>query len=85
MKKCKYCSFEENGDASRNREYLFWFPVLTIGDSEIYVNGGIYGSGEQKYLVFSWAGPHGTEDAIESVPINYCPICGRKLWQEVRK
>ena len=74
MDGCKFCRMEKNGDIPKDRIDLFRMNLGKMFNYEIEVDGMI----AHNALHIGPEIGHYSASGIE-VPINYCPMCGRKL------
>ena len=74
MCECKYCGYDNDGDAIladiASKEIPFGKEVLSMS---VYVNPN------EKKISFWSSLRYGGELCLFEGDINYCPVCGRKL------
>lgn len=78
---CEYCKVDEDKEICNN----LMEKVLPFGKARIVFDLDIIGVGKESWLLMDVYSKFGDEPRILSkkIRIQYCPMCGRKLANEI--
>lgn len=78
---CKYCKLDENKEICKN----LIKKVLPFGKAKIVFDLDIIGDGTASWLMMDVYSKFGDEPRTlcQGISIQYCPMCGRKLNNEI--
>lgn len=71
---CQYCEFTVSATNKEDRKRADLLDG-SHDNLELFLNPTI----DDEHEYYLWVVDNGNSDSVESVQINYCPVCGRKL------